>query len=212
MSLQGLLNNLDPWSLLIGALTVVGGVVTLLSFALMIYYQGQNRLLYRERFTYSWTDILTGVQKMLRFTQTKRFTPEVVISYTGAAGVVANLFVLLMEKRVPFYQVMIADVLNSWQSVPVDYVAVETARHTIYIPNALLNVDKNTRILLIDAVSVTGTNAEAVLSCLRQHGFSKLLYISLLRVKPVNVVRCTPAFHFFENPTTEWYWPWGKGK
>ena len=208
------LGSLDPWSLLVGGLTILFGVITLASFLLMIRYQRANRELYRQRYSYSWSDVHQGVRALLGYCRRRRFSPQAIVTFSGAAGVIANLFLLLTGRRLPFYQVMVTEVTKPWPEKPAAYTVVETARHTIFVPEALTGLDRGSRVLLIDAVCVTGTNADAVLSYLRSLGFQKLVYVSLLRVKPVNAesVRAQPSYFYFDNPSSEWYWPWGKGK
>ena len=170
------LSHLDPYSLLIGALTVLFGVITFLSFLFMIYYQRVNKKLYRQRYTYSWDDILQGVHKLYNYSRIRIFNPDVIVSFSGAAGVVANLFLLLTEKRLPFYQVLISEFSKPWDNEPKGFIKIKTSRHTIYIPEALSEVDKKKRIIIIDAVCRKKDWGSGLVSCKNELKPIKLVY------------------------------------
>jgi hypoxanthine phosphoribosyltransferase len=204
--------QLDPISLIVGVLTILFGLLTFVSVILMIYYQKKNKILYRERFSYSWDDVSQGVVQMVQYSKRKRFNPDVIITFSGAAGLIANLYLLILRDRKPFYQIMITDINSSWQNNPNGYIKVNTARHTVYIPKNLEEIPTTSKVLLIDAVCATGTNAKAIMDFLSNIGINRKKYISLLRVKPIHDIAIKPDFYYFDNPTTEWYWPWGKGR
>jgi hypoxanthine phosphoribosyltransferase len=192
-------------------LNVVFGMTTIVGVILSVYFYRRSRDAHRQRFRYTWTDIEQGVQ-YLRDKVTKDFSPDVIIHPAGAGGVVANLFLLSLGTRIPMFEFMIEDPQRPWTWSPEHFSRLHSLRWDVRLPDSLASVPRGSRIVIVDAVCLTGSTVSALREKLADLGFERVRFAALLRVTPADGIVVVPDVYYIENPTNEWYWPWGKGR
>jgi hypoxanthine phosphoribosyltransferase len=192
--------------------TVFSAIIAAGSILLTIYYQRKSRALYKERFRYSWADIEHGLLSLLRQLQTQSFGTQVIVTISGAGSIVGNLAMVMMDRQLPLYTVMLEDPHHPWGVRPQDHEMYSSARWVLHIPKSILGEDNDKNILIIDDTCVTGTTTGIICDYLRNAGFRSIKCISLLRVQPVVDLARNPDLFYFQTPNTEFYYPWGKGK
>lgn len=199
-------------------LTILFGLITVTSILLAIYYQRNNKQLlqknfklHKERYSYSFGDIQQGVLDLGITLEKEGFTPDIILTVTGSGAIVSSLYMKLFRKRVPFYLIMIEDMNDPWKYTPQGYDTYKVTRWRIHIPKSILKVNKDKKILILDSTFVTGSTIKKVIEHLKDNGLNNIKFACLLRIKPTTELMFNPDYCYFENPTPEFYYPWGKG-
>lgn len=194
------------------SLNIFFGISTVIGVVLTIYFYLRSKALYRERFRYSWADVTQGLSTILSELEKESFKPDIILTISGPGGIVANLAMTMIDEYLPFYQAMIEDPSKPWAASPHGHTIVKSTRWKIHIPDSILDEEKERNILIVDDTCVTGTTVGGIVDYLTRQGFKSIKWGCLLRVKPVEGLPHKPDIYYFENPTSEFYYPWGKGK
>ena len=185
---------------------------TTIGIVLTVHFYLKSRTLHKERFRYSWSDIAQGIQGIINDLKKASFKPDIILSISGSGGIVGNLAMIMFDEHLPFYQVMLEDPSNPWEIVPYAHTTFISTRWKIHIPDSILEEDIAKKIWIIDDTCVTGTTGGAMAEFLKSNGFKDVKWTCLLRVKPVTQLLNKPDIYYFDSPTTEFYYPWGKAK
>jgi hypoxanthine phosphoribosyltransferase len=193
-------------------LTISFGLISVLGIILSAYFYQKSKQYSKERFRYEWADIQHGVERLLRSIAKTKYRPDVIIHSAGSPAIVANLAMILLDRFVPIYEWMVEDPLSAWLKPVEGYVAFDTARWRIHIPQAIEALPRESRLLILDSTCMTGSTVDVVRRYLKGLGFAHIKFASLLAVPQAKPRPTEPEFVYFVNPSNDWYWPWAKGR
>lgn len=192
-------------------LNIIFGIITILGAGAGIYFGVKSKYLERLRYRFSWPDIHTGIG-MIAKRGINRFKPDIVVSFSGPAGAVANLAMTEAKQFLPFYCLMILDKDNDvFSFTPDDCFAIETTKWKIFVPNDLLRRPA-CKVLIIDDCTVSGDTIQAVTQLLINRGFQKgriLTCTVICSQIAVNTAKA-PDFCCYVVDHATFYVPWGK--
>ena len=156
----------------ISVLVGVAGIVTA-----VICGRKYNKLL-RDRHRFSWDDVVLGAQAVIKKTL-YRFDPDIVVSFSDTALVVAGLVMAEMERRKrlpPFYCLMLEHKAENGTVLrfPRDdeYKVVSTHTWNIFVPIRLLR-ETEARILIVSDAVFTAESMYAVRELMVENGAKK---------------------------------------
>lgn len=135
----------------------------------------------------------------------------VLLSTAGSASIVSGLFKKRIEERsnqrYQLFNFLLEKNANRWGSPPSGHIQVETARFNMHIPEAVLNLPKNTNIVIVDSIWITGDT----MAKLRQHlhKFSQVKVYFLLQITSHAPGNEPPDFSAYESYNSNIMFPWG---
>src|SRR5262245_15352487 len=94
-------------------LTLFFGIVG----ALGVYLTWRSLVQQRD-LHYSWGDIHRGVADLHEKIMDSKWKPEILVTVTGSGAIMANLFMKIMNERLPLYVVMLEDPRRPWKNTP----------------------------------------------------------------------------------------------
>lgn len=194
------------------ALNVIFGGISLVGVVMSIYFYRRTKAMSRSRYRYEWSDIQNGVRELMREVERSGFRADFIMHSAGSPGIIANLGAIMTRQWLPIYEWMVEDPHHPWEHSPPGYTLLESTRWRIYLPDCVSALPASSNVLILDSTYLTGSTVAVVKSHLQSLGFANIKYACLLQVDQAIEPRVPADFHYFENPTNEWYWPWGKGR
>jgi hypoxanthine phosphoribosyltransferase len=188
------------------ALTLIFGILG----ALGVYLTWRSLRQPRD-LRYSWDDIHHGVADLHQKIRDSNWKPEVLVTVTGSGAIVANLFMKIMNERLPFYAVMLEDPRRPWGYTPASHRKIDAGRWTINVPESLLLESKKNKILIIDSSHFSGLTMKALKSLLTESGFNDIRHACFVQLERPQGATEEPDYYAHRSNNAVFYYPWGKG-
>ncbi|MDP3181493.1 MAG: phosphoribosyltransferase family protein [Desulfobaccales bacterium] len=187
-------------------LTVLGLVVGVLGIYLTWRYRhrkGDQR--------YEWDDIQRGVKDIIQKIKDSDWKPDILVTVTGSGGIVANLFMKMLDERLPLYGIMLENHKKPWGYTPPMHIKDKAGRWTINVPESLLQEGRQKRILIVDSSLFSGLTIQKVKELLTEHGFNAVKYACLVQIEGPQGAKVEPDYWAYRTSSAVFYYPWGKG-
>lgn len=189
---------------------MVIGIICIITSCYSIYITIKHTELKRRLKRYYWKDVENGI-KELSLKIEKRFIPDVILSVSGSSSIVSNLYITQTAKFIP---IITAFSLKNGDKIPAalekNYSKFDNQNWSVYLPKDLLNY-KNSKLLIIDDVIITGTTLFELKKHLTEMGFrDSAIFSSALFCSDLAIERgISPDCYTFKTEDRKFYFPWG---
>lgn len=191
------------------------GIIGTLSFGVLsVYFYKKNLKLNEEKRRIEYSDLMKA-SKGLKGKILKKFQPDVLFTPCRRGATIANLM-LDVGENIPLYVGFREDLREDiLKSPPKNYeIAPKTGKYNHYIPEGLLNENKDSNILVIDDFVDSGDSLKTIVEFLITKGFQRD------KIKTATIV-CTKTairsgknsnFYVYEDMPYDFYFPWGRAR
>lgn len=194
---------------------IVGIIIGIAGVILAWHYGQKNIELYKKLRTVTW-DELQMASRGLRKKIEREFQPNVIFTPCKRGATIANLMFDVDENIFLYVGTRMDRRGKRSASLPNDceegWGVVKTSKYYHYIPQILLNLNKNIKLLIIDDFAMTGDSLKGIVDLLKKEGFKEE------NIKTATIA-CTysayegkhlPDFYWHKTEYKEFYFPWGK--
>ena len=148
-----------------GIIGIVGIVIGILGVILAWHYGWKSAELYKKLRTITW-DELRMASRELRKKIEKKFQPDVIFTPCKRGATIANLMFdvdetifLYVGTRIGIQEKRSASLPKDWEE---GWDVVETGKYYQYIPQILLNLNKDIKLLIVDDFAMTGDSLKEI--------------------------------------------------
>ncbi len=174
-------------------------------------YLTWRALVQQRDLRYSWDDIHRGVADLHRKIVDSDFKPEILVTVTGSGAIMANLFMKIMNERLPLYGVMLEDPRKPWKNTPPAHRKLRAGRWLVNVPESLLDEGKEKNILIVDSSHFSGLTMKALKDVLAENGFREVRHACFVRLESPQGATLEPDYCVHRSSKSVFYYPWGKG-
>ena len=187
-------------------LTLFFGIIGVLGVVLTWHTFVQQRDL-----RYSWNAIYRGVKHLHGEIANSNWKPEILVTVTGSGAIMANLFMKVMNERLPLYTVMLEDPRRPWKNTPPAHRKLSAGRWLINVPESLLQEGKEKNILIVDSSFFSGHTMKTLKDVLAENGFREVRHACFVRLQSPQGATFEPDYCRHQSEKSVFYYPWGKG-
>lgn len=192
-------------------MTVFFVVTTILGIALTTYFGIKSVRLERTKKSLDWADLQAAASDL--GAEVRRFHPEVIFSPGLRGATFANLL-LDASGEVPVFVGV-----STWKESAVGikqiagYVAIETKKWFVHVPEALFTV-ANQRLLVVDDFAMSGDFLEKLRELCISRGFKpeSIKTLAIVTTKVAKDNHKAPDYCWMQTPDSSFYFPWGKAR
>ena len=204
-----MLSNIFPLIKNNGAtiITAISVIVTCCS----LYFPVKERInRYKERRNISWKDIKNiGIPCLVEKVQDLK--PDIIITLSGRAGIVANLVITELGNKYPVYTCILKSKIQKKFYAPKGWKKVRTSKWNIFLCPNIYKM-KYKRILIIDDITSSGETIEAIIQELVDNNISmdNIFSMALVADKETHKNKHIPDYYWRMVNIDEYTVPWGK--
>lgn len=200
----------------------ISGIVGTCFFGVVSFIQFKKiERIQRQLGQLSWGDLITSVRDMVRKikndTDKKRIKhPDMIFCPSTRAATIANLFLYEMGHDLPLFVGLIESPEDGphgdvpLRVKPTNHTKVETNKWNVYIPEALLQHNDRS-LLIVDDITITGTTLHSMLDTFKKNGFRDIITAVPIVTEDAILMKSDPDYWWKKVPNAkDFRFPWGK--
>ena len=191
-------------------ITIISILVTIVSIIVSIYFSVKANKFEKKLKVMDWNEVNIAMNKLYK-------KPDVIVAPGARGAILAELLLDRLSHAIPIYTgISLIWGCNDSNNASIDFNGYKKISNicewNIFIPNAVFEIPKDKKVLIVDDFTVAGEFPEKVRKLFIDEEFDKnnIKTMYLIITYAVELANRKPDYYYKIAESKEYYFPWGE--
>lgn len=198
-------------------ITIISILVTIVSIIVSIYFSVKANKFEKKLKVMDWNEVNIAMNKLYKKMANDKFKPDIIVAPGARGAILAELLLDRLSHAIPIYTgISLIWGCNDSNNASIDFNGYKKISNicewNIFIPNAVFEIPKDKKVLIVDDFTVAGEFPEKVRKLFIDEEFDKnnIKTMYLIITYAVELANRKPDYYYKIAESKEYYFPWGE--